>query len=74
MPTRSWRRSFRSSWVGLVTVGGTKSVDPDPAHPAQLAAMNLDFETVRLALANLIVVQPTGLLYGGQQAGRASDE
>ena len=28
--------------------------------------MNLDFETVRLALAN--VVQPTGLLYGGQQA------
>ncbi len=30
--------------------------------------MNLDFETVRLALANLTVVQPTGLLYGGQQA------
>ena len=37
-------------------------------NPAQLAAMNLDFETVRLALANLTVVQPTGLLYGGQQA------
>jgi hydrophobe/amphiphile efflux-1 (HAE1) family protein len=30
--------------------------------------MNLDFETVRLALASLTVVQPTGLLYGGQQA------
>ena len=55
--------------VGLVTVGGNES----PAiriqlNPAQLAAMNLDFETIRLALANLTVVQPTGLLYGGQQA------
>ena len=55
--------------VGLVTVGGNLS----PAiriqlNPAQLAAMNLDFETVRPALANLTVVQPTGLLYGGQQA------
>jgi HAE1 family hydrophobic/amphiphilic exporter-1 len=30
--------------------------------------MNLDFETVRTALANLTVVQPTGLLYGSQQA------
>ena len=55
--------------VGLVTVGGNES----PAiriqlNPAQLAAMNLDFETVRLALASLTVVQPTGLLYGGQQA------
>src|SRR5208282_1141917 len=37
-------------------------------NPAQLAAIDLDFETVRLALANLTVVQPTGLLYGGQQA------
>jgi hydrophobe/amphiphile efflux-1 (HAE1) family protein len=55
--------------VGLVTVGGNES----PAiriqlNPAQLAAMNLDFETIRLALASLTVVQPTGLLYGGQQA------
>jgi hydrophobe/amphiphile efflux-1 (HAE1) family protein len=55
--------------IGLVTVGGNQS----PAiriqlNPSQLAAMNLDFETVRLALANLTVVQPTGLLYGGQQA------
>jgi hydrophobe/amphiphile efflux-1 (HAE1) family protein len=55
--------------IGLVTVGGNQS----PAiriqlNPAQLAAMNLDFETIRLALANLTVVQPTGLLYGGQQA------
>ena len=55
--------------VGLVTVGGNLS----PAirielNPAQLAAMNLDFETVRTALANLTVVQPTGLLYGSQQA------
>ena len=37
-------------------------------NPAQLAAMDLDFETVRTALANLTVVQPTGLLYGSQQA------
>jgi hydrophobe/amphiphile efflux-1 (HAE1) family protein len=55
--------------VGLVTVGGNLS----PAiriqlNPAQLAAMNLDFETVRTALASLTVVQPTGLLYGSQQA------
>ena len=55
--------------VGLVTVGGNLS----PAirielNPAQLAAMNFDFETVRTALANLTVVQPTGLLYGSQQA------
>ena len=55
--------------VGLVTVGGNES----PAiriqlNPAQLAAMSLDFETIRLALASLTVVQPTGLLYGGQQA------
>jgi hydrophobe/amphiphile efflux-1 (HAE1) family protein len=55
--------------VGLVTVGGNLS----PAiriqlNPAQLAAMNLDFETVRTALANLTIVQPTGLLYGSQQA------
>jgi HAE1 family hydrophobic/amphiphilic exporter-1 len=55
--------------VGLVTVAG----EQNPAiriqlNPAQLAAMNLDFETVRLALANLTVVQPTGLLYGTQQA------
>jgi HAE1 family hydrophobic/amphiphilic exporter-1 len=47
--------------VGLVTVGGNQS----PAirvqlNPAQFAAMNLDFEAVRLALANLTVVQPTG--------------
>src|SRR5580658_10359252 len=39
--------------VGLVTVGG----EQDPAiriqlNPAQLAAMDLDFETVRAALAN----------------------
>ena len=55
--------------VGLVTVGGNLS----PAiriqlSPAQLAAINLDFETVRTALASLTVVQPTGLLYGSQQA------
>ena len=55
--------------VGLVTVGG----EQDAAiriqlNPAQLAAMDLDFETVRTALANLTVVQPTGLLYGSQQA------
>jgi HAE1 family hydrophobic/amphiphilic exporter-1 len=60
-----------------VTVGGNLS----PAiriqlNPAQLAAMNLDFETVRTALANLTVVQPTGLLYGSQQAAalRTNDQ
>ena len=57
------------SGVGLVTVGGNLSPSIRiQLNPAQLAAMNFDFETVRLALANLTVVQPTGLLYGGQQA------
>jgi hydrophobe/amphiphile efflux-1 (HAE1) family protein len=55
--------------VGIVGVGGLQS----PAiriqvNPAQLAAENLDFETVRAALANLTVLQPKGQLYGGQQA------
>ena len=55
--------------VGLVGVGGLQS----PAiriqvNPAQLAAENLDFETVRTALANLTVLQPKGQLYGSQQA------
>ena len=55
--------------VGLVTVGGSQNPSIRiQLNRAQLAAMNLDFETVRLALANLTVVQPTGLLYGGQQA------
>jgi HAE1 family hydrophobic/amphiphilic exporter-1 len=55
--------------VGLVTVGGEQNPSIRiQLNPAQLAAMNLDFETVRLALASLTVVQPTGLLYGGQQA------
>jgi len=55
--------------VGLVTVGGSQNPSIRiQLNPAQLAAMNLDFETVRLALANLTVLQPTGLLYGGQQA------
>src|SRR5260370_15079274 len=57
------------SGVGLVTVGGNLSPSIRiQLNPAQLAAMNLDFETVRLALANLTVVQPTGLLYDGPQA------
>ena len=55
--------------VGLVGLGGLLS----PAiriqiNPAQLAAENLDIETVRGALANLTVDQPKGQLYGGQQA------
>ena len=55
--------------VGLVTVGGEQNPSIRiQLNPAQLANMDLDFETVRLALANLTVVQPTGLLYGGQQA------
>jgi hydrophobe/amphiphile efflux-1 (HAE1) family protein len=57
------------SGVGLVTVGGEQNPSIRiQLNPAQLANMDLDFETVRLALANLTVVQPTGLLYGGQQA------
>ncbi|GLS45345.1 efflux RND transporter permease subunit [Methylobacterium brachythecii] len=55
--------------VGIVGVGGLQS----PAiriqiNPAQIAAQNLDFETVRTALANLTVLQPKGQLYGGQQS------
>ncbi|WP_407526951.1 efflux RND transporter permease subunit [Methylobacterium oryzisoli] len=55
--------------VGLVGVGGLQN----PAlriqvNPAQLAAQNLDFETVRSALAGLTVLQPKGQLYGRQQA------
>ncbi|MFE1599756.1 efflux RND transporter permease subunit [Methylobacterium sp. ID0610] len=55
--------------VGLVGVGGLQS----PAlriqvNPAQLADEDLDFETVRAALANLTVLQPKGQLYGPQQA------
>ncbi len=55
--------------VGIVSLGGLQA----PAiriqvNPAQLAAENLDFETVRNALANLTVDQPKGQLYGGQQA------
>ena len=57
------------SGVGTVGVGGLQS----PAirvqvNPAQLAALNLDFETVRNALANLTVLEPKGQLYGRQQA------
>ena len=55
--------------VGIVAVGGLQS----PAiriqiNPAQIAAQNLDFETVRNALANLTVLQPKGQLYGSQQS------
>ncbi len=55
--------------VGTVSVGGLQQ----PAiriqvNPAMLAAEDLDFETVRTALANLTVLQPKGQLYGGQQA------
>jgi hydrophobe/amphiphile efflux-1 (HAE1) family protein len=63
--------------IGLVTVGGNLSPSIRiQLNPAQLAAMNLDFETVRAALANLTVVQPTGLLYGNQQAAalRTNDQ
>jgi HAE1 family hydrophobic/amphiphilic exporter-1 len=55
--------------VGLVTVGGEQNPSIRiQLNPAQLAAMDLDFEAVRTALANLTVVQPKGLLYGTQQA------
>jgi hydrophobe/amphiphile efflux-1 (HAE1) family protein len=63
--------------IGLVTVGGNLSPSIRiQLNPAQLSAMNLDFETVRTALANLTVVQPTGLLYGNQQAAtlRTNDQ
>ncbi len=54
--------------VGLVGIGGLQN----PAiriqvNPAQLAAANLDLETIRAALANATVDQPKGQLYGAQQ-------
>ncbi|PNG24435.1 efflux RND transporter permease subunit [Methylocella silvestris] len=55
--------------VGLVGVGGL--VNPAiriQVNPAQLAAANLDFESVRTALAAVTVDQAKGQLYGGQQA------
>ena len=57
------------SGVGLVGVGGLQNPSIRiQVNPAQLAAENLDLETVRTALANLTVDQAKGLLYGGQQA------
>ncbi len=55
--------------VGLVGIGGLQN----PAiriqvNPAQLAAANLDLETVRAALSNATVDQPKGQLYGAQQS------
>ncbi|TGD97730.1 efflux RND transporter permease subunit [Methylobacterium nonmethylotrophicum] len=55
--------------VGFVGIGGLQG----PAlriqvNPAQLAAENLDLETVRSALGNLTVLQPKGQLYGREQA------
>jgi HAE1 family hydrophobic/amphiphilic exporter-1 len=56
------------SGVGLVGIGGLQA----PAlriqvNPAQLAAANIDLETVRAALTNATVDQPKGQLYGSQQ-------
>jgi hydrophobe/amphiphile efflux-1 (HAE1) family protein len=55
--------------VGLVSVGGAQN----PAlrvrvNPALLAAMGLDLEAVRTALATATVDQPKGTLYGKNQA------
>jgi hydrophobe/amphiphile efflux-1 (HAE1) family protein len=55
--------------VGLVSVGGAQN----PAirvqvNPALLAAMGLDLEAVRTALATATVDQPKGTLYGKTQA------
>ncbi len=55
--------------VGLVSIGG----EQNPAirvqvNPAQLAAVGLDLEAVRTALATATVDQPKGTLYGANQA------
>ena len=55
--------------VGLVGIGGQQN----PAirvqvNPAQLAAVGLDLEAVRTALATATVDQPKGTLYGSTQA------
>src|SRR6201993_5229107 len=55
--------------VGLVSIGGAQN----PAirvqvNPAQLAAVGLDLEAVRTALATATVDQPKGTLYGNTQA------
>ena len=55
--------------VGLVGIGG----EQNPAirvqvNPAQLAADGLDLEAVRTALSTATVDQPTGTLYGANQA------
>src|ERR1700740_964634 len=55
--------------VGLVTIGGQQN----PAirvqvNPVLLAAMGLDLEAVRRALATATVDQPKGTLYGANQA------
>ena len=55
--------------VGLVSIGGQQN----PAirvqvNPALLAAMGLDLEAVRTALATATVDQPKGTLYGANQA------
>ena len=55
--------------VGLVGIGG----EQNPAirvqvNPAQLAAVGLDLEAVRTALATATVDQPKGTLYGAAQA------
>jgi HAE1 family hydrophobic/amphiphilic exporter-1 len=55
--------------VGLVSIGG----EQNPAirvqvNPALLAADGLDLEAVRTALSTATVDQPTGTLYGANQA------
>src|SRR5438132_2458498 len=55
--------------VGLVGIGG----EQNPAirvqvNPALLAAVGLDLEAVRMALATATVDQPKGTLYGSTQA------
>jgi hydrophobe/amphiphile efflux-1 (HAE1) family protein len=55
--------------VGLVSIGGAQN----PAirvqvDPALLAAMGLDLEAVRTALATATVDQPKGTLYGANEA------
>src|SRR5271166_4399534 len=57
------------SGVGLVSIGG----EQNPAirvqvNPAVLAAVGLDLEAVRTALATATVDQPKGTLYGATQA------
>jgi hydrophobe/amphiphile efflux-1 (HAE1) family protein len=55
--------------VGLVSIGGAQNPSIRvQVNPALLAAMGLDLEAVRTALATATVDQPKGTLYGANEA------